>query len=796
MGAASALQDPSPGVLQFLTREKRTYGGGECHNMDVVDACRGTSLSQTYRANFEIYTGPCDGNFVSGLPIYKSTDRPKNQPLFLYPIDIYPDNWSVTELQGLVRWRIVSFENFDDRTSCRIESANIFHIEFAADGQPFNFFPSIYCYDAKESDFSGFKSSTINIRCNDAAPSSDVESSSESSGGNKGVVIGVIAVLLLIGAAGFFLWTRYGGRRGPGIVADCSRKNSNELFNGTYSIDHDVERGVPIGHQSQQSAKCDHRTDEKPDLRSLVSGASQQSQCAQETMPDSEPDIIDIARKPMPLPRSTSRLQSDVEQPSTVIRKQSSFGTPGPRRIKATANKIDRDLSGVVENSDDFHPQISARPTFCPNSSNKDPDLHLSRRSRFKNIRSQWSERGRAFDRNSTNGENKKSRLRERSRTRGSVENGRSPSEKESQGQSHCLERSKVPNHPNRNRSNSREPSSADDHTSNEESGSKERSGLSGRRKTRSRSTSLERIEASGSALKSRSLSNERPNASGYAIQMRSGVNIQNAKEKSRSKERSTSRRLADLGHNKTRSRSTSTERAKTSSRAAKSRSLSNERSNASGYANEERSRSKERTSANDYPERVRWCSLKNATGANKDSGRSRSHSKEKSYSDKIIDKTKSRFSPSAVDDYSKKSLSNALSAVNSHGAVVRSRSNERSVSSRHVDHNRSRSHSAERSGDSYYATTRPSKNSRSASGDKPRSRRGSGEFEALDLGAGTKRKGRGSVDASKADTSVTKNPDGTVVLAKKRTRDDGAVVTTTTKYASMALARSHGVHV
>jgi hypothetical protein len=53
----------------------------------------------------------------------------------------------------------------------------------------------------------------------------------------------------------------------------------------------------------------------------------------------------------------------------------------------------------------------------------------------------------------------------------------------------------------------------------------------------------------------------------------------------------------------------------------------------------------------------------------------------------------------------------------------------------------------------------------------------------------GRSKSGKFVLDASKANNSVTKNPDGS-------TGEDGATVTTKTKYASVALARKHGIDV
>jgi hypothetical protein len=218
--------------LQMLYQDQDGSGNGwECRNMDIVDACRGTSVSDVYRGNFEVYDGPCQGNFIEALPIYRSTDRP-NQPLYIYPIDYYPDNWSFEPLRGLVRWRIASFQNFDDKTSCRIETSNIFQIEFAADGHPYDYYPTIYCFDADSGEASGYQTSNINIRCNDIAPvgpgsggasslpgsTSSTTSQSENNDVERehtGVIIAVLGVLMIVFVAGIFLWNRYKEHRGP-----------------------------------------------------------------------------------------------------------------------------------------------------------------------------------------------------------------------------------------------------------------------------------------------------------------------------------------------------------------------------------------------------------------------------------------------------------------------------------------------------------------------------------------------------------------------------------------------------
>jgi hypothetical protein len=65
-----------------------------------------------------------------------------------------------------------------------------------------------------------------------------------------------------------------------------------------------------------------------------------------------------------------------------------------------------------------------------------------------------------------------------------------------------------------------------------------------------------------------------------------------------------------------------------------------------------------------------------------------------------------------------------------------------------------------------------------------------------LNRGGNSPVRGRGSLDASQLNRNVSKNPDGSVTVAVKRTREDGAIVTTKTKYATVALAKRHGIDV
>jgi hypothetical protein len=178
---------------------------GDCSSLQVVDACRGTGVGRTYIGEFKPFEGDCSGEFEPGMPIYWNEDE--NPPLYMYPIDVYPEHWSLVALRGLVRWRIVSFKNFDDKTTCRRSEANIFQIDFAADGQPYNYYPTISCFDEFADDFSGYKVSTITIICNDivvSAGNDEIPGDGGGGGGNTGLVIGIIVALVAVAALGYW----------------------------------------------------------------------------------------------------------------------------------------------------------------------------------------------------------------------------------------------------------------------------------------------------------------------------------------------------------------------------------------------------------------------------------------------------------------------------------------------------------------------------------------------------------------------------------------------------------------
>eukprot|EP00538_Stauroneis_constricta_P000245 CAMPEP_0119550886 /NCGR_PEP_ID=MMETSP1352-20130426/4317_1 /TAXON_ID=265584 /ORGANISM="Stauroneis constricta, Strain CCMP1120" /LENGTH=1030 /DNA_ID=CAMNT_0007596863 /DNA_START=403 /DNA_END=3495 /DNA_ORIENTATION=- len=206
-GDSRYLQDASRGIAPDV------LNGGICQDLQVIDACRSTGVGDMYNKRFEVFGGSCRGSFLSGFPIYKS----RSGFVYMYPLSKYPENWNAEEYRGLVRWQIASFHQQSDKTTCRREFSNINQIDFAADGQPYKFFPTISCFDRTGGDLDGFKSSTINIRCNDAVvgpgiptdpPAVDggeVDANSDDGGGggggggmSGGAVFAIVAVVLIV----------------------------------------------------------------------------------------------------------------------------------------------------------------------------------------------------------------------------------------------------------------------------------------------------------------------------------------------------------------------------------------------------------------------------------------------------------------------------------------------------------------------------------------------------------------------------------------------------------------------
>jgi hypothetical protein len=249
-----------------------------CNDLEVIDACRGTGIGTIYNQKYEPFDGECKqnrGNFVDGLPIYRS----KSGQVFMYAIGVYPDDWNKEELRGLNKWRIASFQSFSDSTTCRIEDANVNQIDFAALGQPYNFFPTIACFDRNGDDTAGFKSSTINLRCNDfnvIAGGNDIIIDNPASGGgdggdggdsggsggsgddgrSPGAKFGIaLAILLMLGGlayGGFFFY-----KKRKGINSDGSTEFWEDLESGKplKLPDSVLEREVKQKESKEQAKK-------------------------------------------------------------------------------------------------------------------------------------------------------------------------------------------------------------------------------------------------------------------------------------------------------------------------------------------------------------------------------------------------------------------------------------------------------------------------------------------------------------------------------------------------------------
>jgi hypothetical protein len=213
-----------------------------CNDLEVIDACRGTGIGSMYNKIYQPYDGECRqnrGSFVDGMPIYRSGD------VFMYAIGVYADDWSKEELRGLHRWRIASFQSFSDSTSCRIEEANVNQIDFAALGQPYNFFPTIACFDRNGDSNAGFKSSTINLRCNDFNvigggnniptdnPGEDSPSDDGRSGGAKfGIALGVLLLLGGLAALAYYGFVYYKKQKKGMDYSSRSTESSEDLESG------------------------------------------------------------------------------------------------------------------------------------------------------------------------------------------------------------------------------------------------------------------------------------------------------------------------------------------------------------------------------------------------------------------------------------------------------------------------------------------------------------------------------------------------------------------------------------
>jgi hypothetical protein len=283
-----------------------------CNDLEVIDACRGTGIGTIYNQRYEPFDGECKqnrGSFQEGLPIYRSLSG----KVFMYAIDRYPDDWSKEELRGLHRWRIASFQSFTDTTSCRIEQANINQIDFAALGQPYNFFPTIACFDRNGESTAGFKSSTINLRCNDFnvigggnnIPIDDTGDEDaivrdtgggggdERSGGAKfGIALAILLVLAGLAYGGFLFY-----KKKRGIDAAGSSDFSEDLESGKQPL-HDKNK-LPDA-VLEREAKMDSQEQARKEEFQFLSRQCEKSKPPEETAPE--------------LPTAAAVLEKDIKE--------------------------------------------------------------------------------------------------------------------------------------------------------------------------------------------------------------------------------------------------------------------------------------------------------------------------------------------------------------------------------------------------------------------------------------------------------------------------------------------------
>ena len=236
-------QSSSPSSSRIL----QSKNDDTCPELDVVHACRGTSISKLYTGKYRPYDGVCDG-FASDLPIYKSLS--KNRYIQPYGLD-----------EGrMTRWRIVSYQNYVDTTTCRKEDANIYFLEFTSNGQPYNEYKSdILCFDEQFS--GGYTPSEIKIECNwkakNSANKSNGGSDNMKEGGNGWIaIVIVVLVLLAFGGGAYFYWAC---RRKQQSTKPSDSKAEMAQTTGTKEKEKDAA--------SQPNEKCHmatsgHRTDE------------------------------------------------------------------------------------------------------------------------------------------------------------------------------------------------------------------------------------------------------------------------------------------------------------------------------------------------------------------------------------------------------------------------------------------------------------------------------------------------------------------------------------------------------
>jgi len=390
-----------------------------------------------------------------------------------------------------------------------------------------------------------------------------------------------------------------------------------------------------------------------------------------------------------------------------------------------------------------------------PSKLGKNDDMDLSQRSKFMAARGKWSDRGRTFGKE----EYQRSRSLDDSKAAKHAKNARTPMHQRTGNGGKVAELLSRFNNPTDNSNTPRRSKSLDNTRAKDFAQSQRKTSTDDVESPPRRSRSKERSRAQTFAQKknsnenTRSRSKERSKANAYA----------DSNRRSRSRERSGANEFLSQRKNNNSGATTQTP--------PKGRSRSRERSGAATYAtkNAKRSASQERTASSNYAKE-------------KDARRGRS--KERSGAKEFASSGKVR--PKSLEQ------TGARGYAENSGKARPSRSLERSSAGQHASSKR-------------VSGTTPKGRSRSFDASKAKN-------YASDRGKGTPKTRSRSYDSSKANefakrkqstpvppkpsTIITKNPDGSVVVAKKRRREDGATVTTKTKYANIALARKHGIRV
>lgn len=225
-GSLSPESEFYPDEVDFSRSLQYDTDGTVCQELDVVAACEGTSNQDTYTGIFRpINATDCDGQFEEGFPIYKHAGR----SLYLYPIGYYSDSYSLRDYRGLVRWRLASFHHVDDK-SCRRTQANIYQVDFAANGQPYNYYPTFACFDENGSDMSGYQESRILIICKDnvvkAPEDPEVIFVVQKESSDAGLIAGIVVLLLLL--LGFGFWYKRRSKQDDSGIDDNESKHMSQ----------------------------------------------------------------------------------------------------------------------------------------------------------------------------------------------------------------------------------------------------------------------------------------------------------------------------------------------------------------------------------------------------------------------------------------------------------------------------------------------------------------------------------------------------------------------------------------